>query len=89
MGASVIQIYSYGGAGWDYWKYLFPAYVMGSTGAMIVYFGSAISVVVYAPPEMSGVISAWSQVVSQVGGAIALVRYVLFHLLRPVPLLIV
>lgn len=39
---------------------------------MITYFGSAISVLVYSPPEMSGVISAWTQVVAQVGGAIAL-----------------
>jgi hypothetical protein len=39
---------------------------------MLAYFGSAISVVVYAPPEMSGVISAWVQVVAQVGGAVAL-----------------
>lgn len=39
---------------------------------MITYFASAISVLVYAPPEMSGVISAWTQVVAQVGGAVAL-----------------
>jgi hypothetical protein len=72
IAAELLMIYSYGGQGYDYWRYVFPAFVLGSAGAMITYFGSAISVLVYAPPEMSGVISAWTQVVAQVGGAVAL-----------------
>lgn len=66
MISEVLQVYSHGGAGWDYWRWVFPAGVIGSTGAMIVYFGSVISILVYAPPEMSGVISAWTQVIAQV-----------------------
>lgn len=99
------MIYSYGGAGYDYWKFVFPAYVIGATGAMIgkslllifsmplslsfalslslyfssrinadplVYFASAVNIIIYAPPEMAGVISSWTQVLAQVGGAIAL-----------------
>lgn len=83
MIAEVLQIYSCGGQGYDYWRYLFPAYIIGSAGAMIgeytlrrslitVYFGAAVSILVYSPPEMSGVISAWVNVQAQIGGAIAL-----------------
>lgn len=72
MVAEILQIYSYGGQGYDYWRYLFPAYVLGSAGAMLCYFASAVNIVVFAPPEMSGVISAWVQVVAQVSGAVTL-----------------
>lgn len=60
--AEILQVYSYGGQGYDYWRYCFPAFVLGSAGAMICYFGSAINVIAYAPPEMSGVMGAWTQV---------------------------
>lgn len=70
--AEILQIYSDGGAGMDYWRYCFPAFVVGASGAVMVFYGSAINVVTYAPPEMSGVIGAWTQVVAQVGAAVVL-----------------
>ena len=70
--AEILQIYSYGGAGMDYWRYCFPAFLIGSAGAVFTFFGSAINIVTYSPPEMSGVIGAWTQVVAQVGAAIIL-----------------
>ena len=56
----------------DYWRYCFPAFLLGSAGAVFTFFGSAINIVTYSPPEMSGVIGAWTQVVAQVGAAIVL-----------------
>jgi len=46
--------------------------VLGSAGAMITYFASAINLISYCPPEMAGVAGAWTQVLAQVGGAVAL-----------------
>lgn len=47
-------------------------FLLGSTGSMIVYFASAINIVSLAPPEIAGVVSAWTQVVAQIGAAITL-----------------
>jgi hypothetical protein len=87
IAAEILQIYSDGGHGKDYWRYCFPALsessmlgasklaltpVLGSAGAMIAYFASAINLISYCPPEMAGVAGAWTQVLAQVGGAVAL-----------------
>ena len=39
--AEILQVYSDGGLGMNYWKYCFPAYILGSAGAAITYFASA------------------------------------------------
>jgi hypothetical protein len=70
--AEILQIFSDGGAGMDYWRYCFPAYLLGSAGAVITYFASAINFITYSPPEMAGVSGAWTQVLAQVGGAVVL-----------------
>ena len=31
----------------DYWKYCFPAFLLGSAGALICYFAAAINLIVY------------------------------------------
>ncbi len=72
IAAELLQIYSNGGAGTDYWRYCFPAFILGSAGAIITYFASSINLITYCPPEMAGVAGAWTQVLAQVGGAIAL-----------------
>jgi hypothetical protein len=46
VAAELLQIYSDGGLGMNYWKYCFPAYILGSAGAMAIYFASAY---VYVP----------------------------------------
>jgi hypothetical protein len=38
--SEVLQVYSDGGLGNDYWKYSFPAFIIGSFGAMLVLFAS-------------------------------------------------
>ncbi|KAL8292461.1 hypothetical protein RQP46_001073 [Phenoliferia psychrophenolica] len=72
MIAQVLQYYSDGGRGMDYWKWCFPAFLLGSAGAITCYFGSAINIIQHCPPEMAGVASAWTNVVAQIGGAINL-----------------
>ncbi|OWZ65584.1 hypothetical protein AYX15_02930 [Cryptococcus neoformans] len=70
--AEILQVFSNGGHGTDYWRYCFPAFVLGSAGAVMTFFASAINLISYCPPEMAGVAGAWTQVISQVAGAITL-----------------
>ncbi|ORX36582.1 major facilitator superfamily domain-containing protein [Kockovaella imperatae] len=70
--AEILQVYSDGGRGMNYWRYCFPAFIIGSAGAMITYFASAINLISYCPPSRAGVAGAWCQVLAQVGGAICL-----------------
>lgn len=46
--------------------------LLGSSGAIISYFASAVNLISYCPPEMAGVAGAWTQVLAQIGGAICL-----------------
>ena len=70
--AEILQIYSDGGHGKDYWRYCFPAFLIGSVGAILLFVASTINLISYCPPEMAGVAGAWTQVLAQVGGAITL-----------------
>ncbi|KAK4703392.1 hypothetical protein P7C70_g2833, partial [Phenoliferia sp. Uapishka_3] len=72
MIAEILVYFSEGGVGKDYWKFVFPGFLLGSAGAILAYFGSAINVIQNCPPEMAGVASAWTNVVAQVGGAVIL-----------------
>ncbi|WVQ98675.1 hypothetical protein IAU59_005806 [Kwoniella sp. CBS 9459] len=70
--AELLQVFSDGGAGKDYWRFCFPAYILGSAGAVVTFFASAINLISYCPPEMAGVAGAWTQVVAQIAGAVTL-----------------
>ncbi|WRT67097.1 uncharacterized protein IL334_004063 [Kwoniella shivajii] len=70
--AEILQVFSNGGTGKDYWRFCFPAFVLGSGGAVLTYMASAINLITYCPPEMAGVSGAWVQVIAQVAGAITL-----------------
>ncbi|KAL7421600.1 hypothetical protein Q5752_003369 [Cryptotrichosporon argae] len=70
--AQILQYFSDGGSGKNYWKYCFPAFIIGSGGAIAAYLTSAIAIITYCPPESGGVAGAWTQVVAQIGGAVAL-----------------
>ena len=39
--SEILQVYSNGGRGMDYWKFCFPAFILGSAGAIISYFAAA------------------------------------------------
>ncbi|WWC70108.1 uncharacterized protein I206_104055 [Kwoniella pini CBS 10737] len=71
--AEILQIFSDGGPGNNYWGFCFPAFIIGSFGAMLVYFASGISIITYCAPEMAGVAGAWVIVLAQVGGAITMI----------------
>ncbi|WVQ78052.1 hypothetical protein IAT38_000133 [Cryptococcus sp. DSM 104549] len=72
IAAELLQVFSDGGHGSDYWRYCFPAFVLGSAGAVLTFFASAINLITYCPPEMAGVAGAWTQVIAQIAGAITL-----------------
>lgn len=62
VAAEVLQIESNGGQGKDYWRFLFPAFIIGSAGSMILMFASSVNFVQMCPPEMAGVAGAWTSV---------------------------
>ncbi|WVQ78044.1 hypothetical protein IAT38_000125 [Cryptococcus sp. DSM 104549] len=70
--AEILQIYSDGGHGSNYWRYCFPAFILGSAGAVLTYFTSSINLITYCPPEMAGVAGAWTQVMAQIASAVTL-----------------
>ncbi|KAL1410473.1 hypothetical protein Q8F55_004484 [Vanrija albida] len=72
MVANVLMYFSDGGTGMNYWKFVFPAFVLGSSGAVVMYMASGINLIAFCPPEMGGVAGAFSQALAQVGGAIGL-----------------
>ncbi|KIR55690.1 efflux protein EncT [Cryptococcus gattii Ru294] len=72
VAAEVLQIKSDGGHGKDYWRFLFPAFIIGSAGSMVLMFASSVNFVQMCPPEMAGVAGAWTSVLFEIGGAIAL-----------------
>ncbi|WVQ71582.1 hypothetical protein IAR50_001122 [Cryptococcus sp. DSM 104548] len=72
VAAELLQIFSNGGHGTDYWRYCFPAFVLGSAGALTAYVCTSVTLVTYCPPEMAGVAGAMVQVIAQIASAIAL-----------------
>ncbi|AFR92418.2 efflux protein EncT [Cryptococcus neoformans var. grubii H99] len=72
VAAEVLQIKSNGGHGKDYWRFLFPAFIIGSAGSMILMFASSVNFVQMCPPEMAGVAGAWTSVLFEIGGAVTL-----------------
>jgi MFS family permease len=55
----------------DYWRFLFPGFVIGSAGTMAVFTGTNVGIMTSVPPEMAGVAGAILQVALQVGSAVA------------------
>ncbi|OJA15237.1 hypothetical protein AZE42_12587 [Rhizopogon vesiculosus] len=47
-----------GGKPEDYWSYVFPALVLGGSGAMLIYTHTNIAIFQAAPPSMSGTVEA-------------------------------
>ncbi|ODO11534.1 hypothetical protein I350_00314 [Cryptococcus amylolentus CBS 6273] len=72
IAAEILQIFSNGGHGKDYWRFCFPAYILGSAGAILSYLCTSINLITYCPPEMAGVAGALVQVVAQIASAITL-----------------
>lgn len=56
--------------GSEYWRYLFPAFIIGSGGMMLVFTSINVGVMTTVPPEQSGVAGAILQVAYQLGSAV-------------------
>lgn len=56
--------------GVEYWKFLFPAFVLGSGGVMAAFTATNVGVMTSVPAESSGVAGAVLQVSYQVGSAV-------------------
>ncbi|WVQ82158.1 hypothetical protein IAT38_004286 [Cryptococcus sp. DSM 104549] len=69
----LLMIYSRGAvANGEYWRWLFPAFVVGTSGAMAAFLGANITIMTTIPPRMSGVAGATFQVALQVGAVVGL-----------------
>ncbi|OCF30724.1 efflux protein EncT [Kwoniella heveanensis CBS 569] len=69
---SMLFAYSDGGAGKDYWRFMFPAQVIGTAGGMIVFIGMNTSIIQAFPLEFAGVGGSFANIIFQVGGVIGI-----------------
>lgn len=56
----------------EYWKFLFPGFIIGSSGMMASFTATNVGVMTSVPAEMSGVAGAVLQVSFQLGSAVGL-----------------
>lgn len=56
----------------EYWRYLFPGFIVGSGGMMVVFTATNVGIMTSAPPDMAGVAGAVLQVAFQVGSTVGL-----------------
>ncbi|WVQ82157.1 hypothetical protein IAT38_004285 [Cryptococcus sp. DSM 104549] len=69
----LLMIYSRGVvAHGEYWRWLFPAFVVGTLGNMAAFLGANLTIMTAIPPRMSGVAGATFQVALQIGGVVGL-----------------
>ncbi|WVQ95586.1 hypothetical protein IAU59_002683 [Kwoniella sp. CBS 9459] len=69
---SMLFAYSDGGAGKDYWRFMFPAQVIGTAGGMIIFIGMNTSIIQAFPLEFAGVGGSFANIIFQVGGVIGI-----------------
>ncbi|KAI0791401.1 MFS general substrate transporter [Abortiporus biennis] len=55
-----------------YWSFVFPAFIIGSTGSMLTYTHSYIAIFKTSPPAMAGTIGAIFNCALQLGSAVGL-----------------
>ncbi|KAJ8581984.1 MFS general substrate transporter [Rhizopogon salebrosus TDB-379] len=65
-----------GGKPEDYWPYVFPAFVLGSSGAMLTYTHANIAIFQATPSSMAGTVGAIFNSALQFGSAIGLAAMV-------------
>lgn len=68
----VIIIYSHGDiVGLGYWRFVFPAFIVGQGVNMVLFLATNATILTSVPPEQSGVAGAMFAVCSQLGNAVA------------------
>ncbi|KLT38894.1 MFS general substrate transporter [Cutaneotrichosporon oleaginosum] len=70
FGSGILLAFSGGGHGKDYWRYIFPSQVIGTTGAMTIYVVMNTNLIQTFPQGFAGVAGSFVQVLFQVGAAI-------------------
>ena len=69
---SMLFAFSGGGHGKDYWRYMFPGEVIGTTGGMIVFIGMNTSIIQAFPLEFAGIGGSFANIIFQIGGVIGI-----------------
>lgn len=69
---SMLFAFSNGGAGNDYWRYLFPGQVIGTAGGMIVFISMNTMLIQSFPLASAGIGGSFANVVFQIGGVIGI-----------------
>jgi len=59
-------------APWTYWPLVFPAFTLGTMGAMIIFANSSIAIFSYTPPHVAGTVGAVFNSALQLGSAVGL-----------------
>ncbi|OJA18472.1 hypothetical protein AZE42_04978 [Rhizopogon vesiculosus] len=62
----------HGGKPEDYWPYVFPAFALGSSGAMLIFAHGSIAIFQAVPPSMAGTVGAIFNSALQFGSAIGI-----------------
>lgn len=68
----ILMIFSDGGRGKDYWRFVFPGMAIGSFGVILMFLALNVSIIQAVPPSASGVAGALLQTVLQIGSVIGL-----------------
>lgn len=56
----------------EYWRYLFPGFIVGSGGMALAFTATTVGVMTSTPAEMAGVAGAVLQVAFQIGSTVGL-----------------
>ncbi|KLT46388.1 MFS general substrate transporter [Cutaneotrichosporon oleaginosum] len=69
---TMLLAFSGGGWGADYWRYIFPAQLIGTFGAMLVFIGVNCAIIQSFPFEYAGVAGSFAQVVFTIGSVVGI-----------------
>jgi hypothetical protein len=67
---SILFIYSYGGVGTDYWKFIFTGEVIGTWGVLFMFIAINTNMIQSFPIEFAGVGGSVAQITFQIGGVL-------------------
>jgi MFS family permease len=55
-----------------YWRFMFPSFVLGTFGTMVIFANSSIAIFSYTPPSVAGTVGAVFNCALQLGSAVGL-----------------
>ncbi|ORX41180.1 putative efflux protein EncT [Kockovaella imperatae] len=69
---SMLFAFSNGGAGKDYWKFMFTGQIIGTAGGMIIFIGTNTNIIMSFPLEFAGIGGSFANIIFQIGGVIGI-----------------